>query len=157
MKKSTRQPPLYIGKNIFHQYNTFTTKQKLQTFIFSRCGPLIDLCRGPHVRHTGKIKAAKVTKASSAYWEGKATAETLQRVYGVSFPDAKQLKEWEKFQEEAAQRDHRKIGREQELFFFHELSPGSCFFQPRGAHIYNTLVDFIRAEYRKRGFQVKKN
>lgn len=90
---------------------------------------------------------------SATYWEGKADAETLQRVYGISFPDPKQLKEWEKFQEEAAKRDHRKIGREQELFFFHELSPGSCFFQPRGAHIYNTLVDFIKSQYKKRGFQ----
>ena len=116
-----------------------------------RCGPLIDLCRGPHVRHTGKIKAAKVVKHSSSYWEGNANAETLQRVYGISFPDSKQLKEWEKFQEEAAKRDHRKIGREQELFFFNELSPGSCFFQPRGAHIYNTLIEFIRKEYRRRG------
>ncbi|XP_053984296.1 threonine--tRNA ligase 1, cytoplasmic isoform X2 [Hylaeus volcanicus] len=118
-----------------------------------RCGPLIDLCRGPHIKHTGKVKGIKITKNSSTYWEGNANAESLQRVYGISFPDTKQLKEWEKFQEEAAKRDHRKIGREQELFFFHELSPGSCFFQPRGAYIYNTLVEFIRSEYRKRGFQ----
>ncbi|XP_018563322.1 threonine--tRNA ligase, cytoplasmic isoform X2 [Anoplophora glabripennis] len=118
-----------------------------------RCGPLIDLCRGPHVRHTGKVKALKVTKSSSTYWEGKADAETLQRIYGISFPDTKQLKEWQQFQEEAAKRDHRKIGKEQELFFFHELSPGSCFFQPRGTHIYNTLINFIKKEYRKRGFQ----
>ncbi|KAG7301259.1 Threonine--tRNA ligase 1-cytoplasmic [Plutella xylostella] len=118
-----------------------------------RCGTLIDLCRGPHVRHTGKVKAFKVTKNSSTYWEGKADAETLQRVYGVSFPEPKQLKEWELIQAEAAKRDHRKIGKEQELFFFHELSPGSCFFQPRGAHIYNTLVSLIREQYRVRGFQ----
>ncbi|XP_037025182.1 threonine--tRNA ligase 1, cytoplasmic isoform X3 [Bradysia coprophila] len=130
--------------------NEKITEEKTTVY---RCGTLIDLCRGPHVRHTGKIKALKVTKNSSSYWEGKADAETLQRVYGISFPDAKQLKEWEKFQEEAAKRDHRKIGREQELFFFHELSPGSCFFQPRGAHIYNTLMNLMKSEYRKRGFQ----
>ncbi|XP_064653248.1 threonine--tRNA ligase 1, cytoplasmic-like [Lineus longissimus] len=118
-----------------------------------RCGPLIDLCRGPHVRHTGKIKALAVTKNSATYWEGKSDAESLQRIYGISFPDTKQLKEWKHFQEEAAKRDHRKIGREQELYFFHELSPGSCFFMPKGAHIYNTLIDFIKGEYRKRGFQ----
>ncbi|XP_060522671.1 threonine--tRNA ligase 1, cytoplasmic isoform X1 [Cylas formicarius] len=140
------------------KYNPFKVrilneKVNTPTTTVYRCGPLIDLCRGPHVRHTGKIKALKVTKNSSTYWEGKADAETLQRVYGISFPDNKQLKEWEKFQEEAAKRDHRKIGKEQELFFFHELSPGSCFFQPRGAHIYNSLVDLIRKEYRKRGFQ----
>uniref|UniRef100_A0AAR5PUG6 threonine--tRNA ligase n=1 Tax=Dendroctonus ponderosae TaxID=77166 RepID=A0AAR5PUG6_DENPD len=140
------------------KYNPFKVrilneKVDTPTTTVYRCGPLIDLCRGPHVRHTGKIKALKVTKNSSTYWEGKADAETLQRVYGISFPDNKQLKEWEKFQEEAAKRDHRRIGKEQELFFFHELSPGSCFFQPRGAHIYNTLIDLIKKEYRKRGFQ----
>ncbi|XP_055711177.1 threonine--tRNA ligase 1, cytoplasmic isoform X2 [Phlebotomus papatasi] len=140
------------------EYNEFkrrilNEKVTTDTTTVYRCGPLIDLCRGPHVRNTGKIKAMKVTKNSSTYWEGNSEAETLQRVYGISFPDPKQLKEWEKIQEEAAKRDHRKLGREQELFFFHELSPGSCFFQPRGAHIYNTLVNFIRSEYRKRGFQ----
>ncbi|XP_043499803.1 threonine--tRNA ligase 1, cytoplasmic isoform X1 [Polistes fuscatus] len=140
------------------KYNEFKVrilKEKVHTPTTTvyRCGPLIDLCRGPHIRHTGKVKAIKVTKNSSTYWEGKADAESLQRIYGISFPDTKQLKEWEKFQEEAASRDHRKIGKEQELFFFHELSPGSCFFQPRGAYIYNTLIEFIRSEYRKRGFQ----
>lgn len=140
------------------EYNKFkqrilNEKVTTETTTVYRCGPLIDLCRGPHVRNTGKIKAMKVTKNSSTYWEGKADAESLQRVYGISFPDPKQLKEWEKIQEEAAKRDHRKLGKEQELFFFHELSPGSCFFQPKGAHIYNTLVQFIRTEYRKRGFQ----
>lgn len=140
------------------EYNKFkqrilNEKVNTETTTVYRCGPLIDLCRGPHVRNTGRIKAIKVTKNSSTYWEGKADAESLQRVYGISFPDPKQLKEWEKIQEEAAKRDHRKLGKEQELFFFHELSPGSCFFQPKGAHIYNTLIEFIRTEYRKRGFQ----
>ncbi|XP_065215301.1 threonine--tRNA ligase 1, cytoplasmic isoform X2 [Planococcus citri] len=118
-----------------------------------KCGSLIDLCRGPHVRHTGNVKAFKVTKIGCSHWEGKVDAEKLQRVFGISYPDPKQLKQWEKWQEEAAKRDHRKIGREQELFFFHELSPGSCFFQPKGAFIYNTLVDYIKSEYRKRGYQ----
>lgn len=118
-----------------------------------RCGPLIDLCRGPHVRHTGKLKAFKLTKNSSSYWEGDANKESLQRVYGISFPDSKQLKEWQQFQEEAAKRNHRKIGQDQELFFFHELSPGSCFFYPKGALIYNKLITHMRNEYRKRGFQ----
>ncbi|KAF6214978.1 hypothetical protein GE061_009726 [Apolygus lucorum] len=139
----------------YNQFKVRILKEKIDTPTTTvyRCGPLIDLCRGPHVRHTGKVKSFKVTKNSSSYWEGKADAESLQRVYGISFPDSKQMKEWEKFQEEAAKRDHRRLGKEQGLFFFHELSPGSCFFQPKGAHIYNTLVDFIRTEYRKRGFQ----
>lgn len=140
------------------KYNKFKVrilneKVKTPSTTVYRCGPLIDLCRGPHVRHTGKIKAFQIIKNSSTYWEGKVDAETLHRIYGISFPDSKQLKEWQKFQEEAAKRDHRKIGREQELFFFHELSPGSCFFHEKGAHIYNTLIDFMKAEYKKRGFK----
>ncbi|XP_064867377.1 threonine--tRNA ligase 1, cytoplasmic [Oncorhynchus nerka] len=140
------------------KYNKFkcrilNEKVTTPTTTVYRCGPLIDLCRGPHVRHTGKIKALKIHKNSSTYWEGKADMETLQRIYGISFPDPKMLKEWERFQEEAKNRDHRKLGREQDLFFFHDLSPGSCFFLPKGSYIYNSLVDFIRSEYRKRGFQ----
>lgn len=94
-----------------------------------------------------------VTKSSSAYWEGNQAAENLQRVYGISFPDSKQLTEWKKFQEEAAKRDHRKIGRDQELFFFHPLSPGSAFWYPKGTHIFNKLINFIKQEYRKRGLK----
>ncbi|KAG8440406.1 hypothetical protein GDO86_006238 [Hymenochirus boettgeri] len=139
------------------KYNQFkcrilNEKVDTPTTTVYRCGPLIDLCRGPHVRHTGKVKTLKVYKNSSTYWEGKSDMETLQRIYGISFPDSKLMKEWEQFQEEAKKRDHRKIGKEQELFFFHDLSPGSCFFLPRGAHIYNTLIDFIKEEYQIRNF-----
>ena len=98
------------------------------------------------------MKAFAVTKNSASYWEGNSEAESLQRVYGISFPEPKMLKEWKAFQEEAAKRDHRKIGVAQKLFFFHELSPGSCFFTSRGAYIYNELVGMMRQEYRKRGF-----
>nr|XP_061796086.1 threonine--tRNA ligase 1, cytoplasmic-like [Nerophis lumbriciformis] len=140
------------------KYNKFkcrilNEKVTTPTTTVYRCGPLIDLCRGPHVRHTGKIKAMKIYKNSATYWEGRSDMETLQRIYGISFPDSKMLKEWERFQEEAKNRDHRKIGKDQELFFFHDLSPGSCFFLPRGAYIYNTLIEFIREEYWRRGFQ----
>merc|ERR1712079_949423 len=140
------------------KYNPFKVRilnerVKTETTTVYRCGPLIDLCRGPHVRHTGKIKSMAVTKSSATYWEGNSEAESLQRIYGISFPDNKQMKEWKLFQEEAAKRDHRRIGVAQDLFFFHEPSPGSCFFQPKGAHIYNKLLGFIKEEYWKRGFQ----
>ncbi|XP_045865701.1 threonine--tRNA ligase 2, cytoplasmic [Meles meles] len=139
------------------KYNKFkcrilNEKVNTPTTTVYRCGPLIDLCKGPHVRHTGKIKTIKIFKNSSTYWEGNPQMETLQRIYGISFPDNKMMKTWEKSQEEAKNRDHRKIGKEQELFFFHDLSPGSCFFLPRGAFIYNTLMDFIREEYHRRNF-----
>ncbi|EAU80442.2 tars protein [Coprinopsis cinerea okayama7 len=118
-----------------------------------RCGPMIDLCVGPHIPHTGKIKAFMVTKNSSSYFLGDSNNDTLQRIYGISFPDKKQLSEYKKFLEEAAKRDHRKIGREQELWFFNDLSPGSCFWLPHGTRIYNTLVELMREEYFKRGYQ----
>uniref|UniRef100_A0A8D0L147 threonine--tRNA ligase n=1 Tax=Sphenodon punctatus TaxID=8508 RepID=A0A8D0L147_SPHPU len=117
-----------------------------------RCGAFVDLSQGPHVRHTGKIQTLKILKSSSTFWQGDPSRESLQRVYGISFPTPEQLAEWEQRQEEAASRDHRRIGQDQELFFFHELSPGNCFFLPRGAHIYNTLIEFIKSEYWKRGF-----
>uniref|UniRef100_A0A673YDW5 threonine--tRNA ligase n=1 Tax=Salmo trutta TaxID=8032 RepID=A0A673YDW5_SALTR len=87
------------------KYNKFkcrilNEKVTTPTTTVYRCGPLIDLCRGPHVRHTGKIKALKIYKNSSTYWEGRSDMETLQRIYGISFPDSKMLKEWECFQEE---------------------------------------------------------
>ncbi|NXD46388.1 SYTC protein, partial [Copsychus sechellarum] len=116
-----------------------------------RCGPLLQLCHGPLLRHTGLIGALRVLTSSAALWGG-AGGRSLQRVAAVSFPSARHLEQWERAQEEAAQRDHRRIGKDQELFFFHKFSPGSCFFLPRGAHVYNTLVEFIRSEYRARGF-----
>jgi len=117
-----------------------------------RCGNLIDLCMGPHLMTTGLVKSFKVTKNSSCYWLGKSDNDTLQRVYGVSFPSEKLMKEYIKRIEEEEKRDHRNIGKQQNLFMFHNLSPGSCFFYPHGAHIYNKLVQFIRKEYLIRGF-----
>ncbi|KAG4303987.1 hypothetical protein PORY_002640 [Pneumocystis oryctolagi] len=117
-----------------------------------RCGTLVDFCMGPHVPHTGKIKTLSILKNSSSYFLGDVTKDSLQRIYGISFPDNKQMLEYKNFLIEAEKRDHRKIGKEQELFFFHELSPGSCFFLPHGTRIYNRLVEFIKSEYRRRGF-----
>ncbi|CAE6372385.1 unnamed protein product [Rhizoctonia solani] len=137
----------------YNKYKTQLIQSKIpdgtSTTVY-RCGPMIDLCVGPHVPHTGRIKAFM---NSSSYFLGDAANDSLQRIYGISFPDTKQLTEYKAFLAEAAKRDHRKIGKDQELFFFHELSPGSCFFLPHGTRIYNTLIEFIREEYRKRGYQ----
>ncbi|KAM5160545.1 threonine--tRNA ligase, mitochondrial isoform 3-T3 [Callospermophilus lateralis] len=116
------------------------------------CGMLVDLCQGPHLRHTGQIGKLKLLTNSSSLWRTSGAPEALQRVSGISFPTAELLKAWEAQKKEAELRDHRRIGKEQELFFFHELSPGSCFFLPRGTRVYNALVAFIRAEYARRGF-----
>eukprot|EP00911_Craspedida_sp_UC1_P001270 UC1_evm1s957 len=139
------------------EYNKFKhriIKERIETEYTTvyRNGPLIDLCRGPHIPTTSKIKAFKVVRNASSYWEGNADAEVLRRVYGISFPSKDQMKEWEIMMAEAAKRDHRKIGRDQGLFFFHELSPGSCFFTPRGTRIYKALMSFIRECYIERGF-----
>lgn len=117
-----------------------------------RCGPLIDLCRGPHVIDTGRIKALSVLKIGASYFLGDAKNASLQRVYGISFPDKKLLQEHLKFLEEAAKRDHRKIGKDQDLFMFHELSPGSPFFLPHGMRIINSLKGLITKEYHRRGY-----
>lgn len=118
-----------------------------------KCGMLIDPCRGPHIVDTGRVKAYAITKNSSSYFEGKAENEVLQRVYGIAFPKVALLTEWKKIQEEAAKRDHRVIGRQQNLFWFNEVSPGSAFWYTHGTRIYNKLVDFLRKQYRRRGFE----
>ncbi|KAF5832824.1 hypothetical protein DUNSADRAFT_11163 [Dunaliella salina] len=112
-----------------------------------RVGPMVDLCTGPHLPSTSYLKACAVTNMSRAFWRADVKREGLQRVYGITFPDNKQLKEYQHRLEEAKKRDHRNVGVQQELFFFHGLSPGSCFFQPNGARIYNQLVNFIKEKY----------
>lgn len=89
-------------------------------------------------------KILHLKQNSASYFLGDANNDSLQRIYGISFPDKKQLTDYKKFLEEAARRDHRKIGKEQELFFFNDLSPGSCFFLPHGTRIYNTLTELMR-------------
>jgi len=84
---------------------------------------------------------------SSSYFLGDSKNDVFQRLYGISFPDSKKMTEYKKYMEEAAKRDHRKIGREQELFIFHDLSPGSAFFLPLGMRIYNTLLEFMKVSH----------
>lgn len=142
---------------MFHysKYKTYLVSTKIpdggSTTVY-RCGPLIDLCTGPHIPHTGRIKAFKLLKNSSCYFLGESTNDSLQRIYGIAFPDKKLMDAHLKFLQEASLRDHRKIGKDQELFYFNEMSPGSCFWLPHGTRIYNTLVDLLRTEYRKRGY-----
>lgn len=123
-----------------------------KTITVYRCGDLVDLCRGPHIPNTSFVKAFACLKASSAYWRGNKDRESLQRVYGISYPDNKLLKEYLTLLEEAKKYDHRQLGLKQELFFFHPLSPGSAFFLPHGARIYNKLVNFLQKQYRDRGY-----
>lgn len=118
-----------------------------------RCGDLIDLCTGPHIPSTQLIKGFKVMKNSATNWLGKVTNDSLQRIYAISFPSQKQLDEYIHFREEAERRDHRIIGNQQKLFTHFGLAPGCAFWYPQGAHIYNKLIEFIRDQYRVRGYQ----
>ncbi|KAJ5217173.1 hypothetical protein N7468_010181 [Penicillium chermesinum] len=117
-----------------------------------RNGTLVDLCRGPHIQNTGKIKAFKIMQNSSAYFLGDQSQDSLQRIRGVAFPDKKLMSEHLKFLEEAEKRNHMRIGKAQELFFFDDVSPGSPFLLPNGTKIFNAIQKLLRTEYRKRGY-----
>ena len=116
-------------------------------------GEFIDLCRGPHIPRLGMIKALKLTKMSGAYWRADASNEQLTRIYGISYPDKKQLKEYVTLLEEAAKRDHRKLGKRLDLFGLEDVSPGSPFFYPNGTIVYNEFLSFLRKEYKNRGYE----
>lgn len=113
----------------------------------------VDLCEGPHVESTGQIGAFKLMKIAGAYWRGSEKNPMLQRIYGTAFNTQEELNEHLAWLEEAKKRDHRKLGTALGLFQFHEISPGSVFFLPKGAIIFNELISFLRKEYKKRGYQ----
>ena len=116
-------------------------------------GDFVDLCEGPHIPSTGRVGAFKLDRITGAYWRGDAKNPMLTRIYGLLFHTDQELQAHVHAREEAKKRDHRKLGREMELFMFHDWSPGAVFFLPKGAVIYNELLSFLREEYRKRGFQ----
>jgi threonyl-tRNA synthetase len=118
-----------------------------------RQGEFVDLCRGPHVPTTGRIKAFKLTGVAGAYWRGDERNEMLQRIYGTSFPTREELDEHLALLEEAKRRDHRRLGKELDLFSFDPVAPASPFFHPKGTVVYNGLVDFIRSLYRTYGYE----
>ena len=113
-----------------------------------------DLCRGPHLSSTGKIgKYFKLTKVSGAYWRGDSNNEMLQRIYGTSWASQKDLDEYLKRIEEAEKRDHRKLGKEMDLFHFREESPGSVFWHEKGWKLFQKLVAYMRARQEKAGYK----
>lgn len=116
-------------------------------------GEFCDLCAGPHVPSTGKIKAVKLTSVAGAYWRGDEKNKMLQRIYGTSFPKKSVLEEHLLKLEEAKKRDHRKLGAQLELFTILEEGPGFPFFFPKGMILRNQLVDFWREEHQKAGYQ----
>ena len=119
---------------------------------FYKQGDFTDLCRGPHLPSTGCIKAIKLLSSSGAYWRGDEKNKMLQRIYGISFPKQSELDEYLNMIEEAKKRDHRKLGKELDLFFFDETAPGMAYWLPKGFKMMNILIDFWRKEHEKRGY-----
>jgi threonyl-tRNA synthetase len=118
-------------------------------------GEFIDLCRGPHIQRTGMVKVFKLLNVAGAYWRGKETNPMLQRIYGTAFFTRAELDTYLKFLEEAKKRDHRKIGRDLDLFSFHEEGgSGLTFWHPKGARIRNTIENFWKEEHFKRGYEI---
>jgi threonyl-tRNA synthetase len=124
-----------------------------ETISLYRQGDFIDLCRGPHVPSTGKLKAFKLTKVAGAYWRGDSRNEMLQRIYGTAWQDKKALKAYLHRLEEAEKRDHRRLGKQLDLFHMQEEAPGMVFWHDDGWTIYTELQNYIRKVLRQHGYQ----
>lgn len=124
-----------------------------ETVSLYRQGDWVDLCRGPHVPSTKALRAFKLTGVAGAYWRGDEKNEMLQRIYGTAWATKEALKEHLQRLEEAKKRDHRKLGRELDLFSFHPIAPASPFFHPKGAIVYNALIGYMRQLYIRYGYE----
>ncbi|HEX2092307.1 MAG TPA: threonine--tRNA ligase [Longimicrobiaceae bacterium] len=120
-----------------------------------RNGPFLDLCRGPHVPSTGRLQHFKLLNTAGAYWRGDSRRQTLQRIYGTAWFSQKDLEAYVHRLEEARRRDHRKLGRELDLFQFHPVSPGAAFWTPRGTTLYNTLLGFVQERQRESFLEIR--
>src|SRR5205085_328022 len=119
-----------------------------------RQGEWLDMCTGPHLPSTGKLGTAfKLTKLSGAYWRGDARNAQLQRIYGTAFATEQELKDYLKRLEEAERRDHRRIGRELDLFHLQEEAPGAVFWHPKGWQVFQTLIAYMRERQSAAGYQ----
>ena len=126
-----------------------------ESITFYRCGEFIDLCRGPHVEHTGEIRGFKLTSVAGSYFRGQETNPMLQRIYGIAAESPKKIKILLKQLEEAQKRDHRKIGKELDLFSIQEdVGPGLVHWHPRGARIRSIIEDFWRKEHYRSGYEL---
>ena len=126
---------------------------KGENIIFYQQGEFVELCAGPHVPDTGRIRAFKLLNCTGAYWRGDAKNKMLQRIYGIAFPKASELEAYLKMMEEAAKRDHRKIGRELDLFDIYPEGPGFPFFLPKGMVLRNQLENYWREQHARHGYE----
>jgi threonyl-tRNA synthetase len=125
--------------------------EKLSTYVTGN-SEFMDLCRGPHVKSTGEIGAIAIDRVAGAYWRGDENKPMLQRIYGLAFPTQEELEAYLEHREELLKIDHRKLGKEMDLFSFHEESPGNAFWHPKGLKIFNTLIAYWRKIHEKEGY-----
>jgi len=154
-EEASREEALRIYEKMGNKYKMEIIREFPEGEIVSlyKQGEFVDLCRGPHIPSTKFLKAFKLTGLAGAYWRGDERREMLTRIYGTSFRDQKELKKHLALIEEAKKRDHRKLGKELDLFSFHPEGPGFPFFHPKGVVLFNELVQFCRQELAKRGYQ----
>lgn len=150
----TREEAIQWAKELNEDYKVELIEDlpEDEVISFYKQGEYDDLCAGPHVESTGVIKAFKLTSVAGAYWRGNSDNKMLQRIYGISFPTQEELDDYLKKMEEAKKRDHRKIGKEMDLFMFSEFGPGFPFFLPNGMILRNQLINWWKEEHRKHDY-----
>ncbi|MCD4741711.1 MAG: threonine--tRNA ligase [Desulfobacteraceae bacterium] len=148
----SKKEALEIFKDNTYKVEIINELTKDQEITLYKQGSFTDLCRGPHIPHTGMIKGFKLMKISGAYWRADQTREQLQRLYGTSFFDKKALNKYINLIEEAKKRDHRKLGTQLDLFSFHEEAAGMAFFHANGMEIWNELLSYWREEHKAAGY-----
>lgn len=151
----SKEDARFIFKKLGEDYKVEHLEDLPDRVSLYRHSSFVDLCEGPHLPSTGKIKAFKLLNVSGTYWRGDARNQVLQRIYGTAFPDAQGLRDYLHMLEEARKRDHRKLGRELDLFSLsEEAGPGLVIYHPKGALLRTVLEDFERKEHLKRGYQI---
>lgn len=154
-REISRDEAITYFKSIGEEYKAkiISDIPESETLSLYKQGDFEDLCRGPHVPETGRLKAFKLTKIAGAYWRGDSNNEMLQRIYGTAWVDQKDLDAYLFRIEEAEKRDHRKLGKFLELFHFQDLAPGMVFWHPKGATIYQVIQDYMRNRLKAYGYQ----
>jgi threonyl-tRNA synthetase len=149
-----REEAIDIFKKTGQPYKVELLEEIIDTTVsLYRQGDFVDLCRGPHLLSTGEVKVMKLLSLAGAYWRGNEKGPMLQRIYGISFAEEAELAEFIFLREEAERRDHRRLGKELDLFSFHdEAGPGVVFYHPKGAILRGVVEDFLKEQHRRRGY-----
>jgi threonyl-tRNA synthetase len=150
-KEVSKKDALQLFKNEPYKAELINELEEGKISTFTN-GSFTDLCKGPHLESTEPIKAVKLVRSSGAYWKGSEKNKMLQRIYGISFPEEKNLKDWLFQKEEAEKRSHIKLGKELDLFSFQKEAPGAAFYHNNSTQIWTELTDYLRREQRKLGY-----